>query len=184
MRKTILFSKTIFLLTFAQVTAQKNTKENPIIKAEIIKTFNTKGEVWIKKNIEDYYNLFSDIPTTMEQSMLYEKQFFTQRYIDFRRDVIDLIQSNKGMNQEIFTSKWKDYYTTKGENIEEIFLLSGDWDKVKVSQVKFLKKTDNNLWYSFTIEEKKTKKKFHKKALLVPYENSFRIDEVRNFRNN
>ncbi|ALR31319.1 hypothetical protein ATE47_12660 [Chryseobacterium sp. IHB B 17019] len=181
MKKIISFSVVVFLLSFGQAAAQKSSKKNSQPKVQNIQKGNPVAEKWVKENVENLYNNFDDRPMTKEQYMQKQLFFFTQKYFDFKSDLASLTYNRDGMTETKFLEKWNKDYPMKDSKSDEVLLFGRfDYDKIAVSDIRFLKKVDDKLWYSFFIEDTKSKKKLHKKILLAPIENSFRIDEVRN----
>lgn len=181
MKRIILLSLVIFFLPSTKLSAQKSMKKNSQLKTQNIKKGNPEAEKWIKENIENLYNNFDDRPMTQEQYMQKQLVFFTQKYFDFKSDANNLKYDRNEITEEEFLKKWGKDYPMKDIKSDEILLFGRlDFDKIIVSNIRFLKKNDNKLWYSLFIEDSKSGKKLHKKILLIPVENSFRIDEVRN----
>lgn len=181
MKKVISLFIVIFLLSSGSVAAQKSSKQKSQPKVQTSQKGDPKAEKWIKENIENLYNNFDDRPMTQEQYMQKQLVFFTQKYFDFKSDAASLKYGRDGMTAEKFSTKWSKDYPMKDVQSDEIFLFGNlDSDTIAVSDIRFLKKVDNTLWYSLSIKDTKSDHQLHKKVLLIPFENSFRIDEVRN----
>lgn len=170
----------LFLILFSLFSCTKQEKEKLVVNEQKTETSTediSKIEDWLKVEIEKYFNTPKDGKDPVEC----EKMLYTSRFSEFWLDAIGT-EYDGGMSDADFRKKWDSIYLLKDIRSEEIFLVpQQDYGKIKVDQIKLLSSTANKeYWFSLVTTDQDFKTNYTRKVKVIPFENSYRIDEIRN----
>lgn len=169
-----------FLILFSIASCTKQEKENVVLNEANTETNSAeikKMENWLKVEIEKYFNTSRDGKDPIEC----ERMLYTSRFSEFWLDAVGT-EYDGGMSDADFHKKWDSIYPLKDIRSEEIFLVpQQDFGKIKIDQIKLLSSTPNKeYWFSLVTTDQDFKTNYTRKVKVIPFENSCRIDEVRN----
>lgn len=139
-------------------------------KANDDKTMAAKK--WLIKAIEDFFlNSMSD-----------QKMITTTRYNEYKSDAIG-VDMDGGMTAKEFQLKWGKIYDTNYAGMGVGFLISGqDYGKSKVAKCDAkASNVENEFFFDVQIDDPEMKAVYHREIKLVESNNSFLIDDVKEF---
>lgn len=127
---------------------------------------------WLIKAIEDFFlNNMSD-----------QKMITTTRYNEYKSDAIG-VDMDGGMTAKEFQLKWGKIYDTNYAGMGVGFLISGqDYGKIKVTKCDAkASNVENEFIFDVQIDVPEMKAVYHREIKLVESNNSFLIDDVKEF---
>ena len=167
-----------FLIACSLVACKESPSDSKSLSNSTEKVTNIKDDktkaakAWLIKSIEDFF-----LSTNADQ-----KTITTTRYNEYKSDAIG-VDMDGGMTAQEFQLKWGKIYNTNYAGMGVGFLISGqDYGKVKVSKCDAkASNVENEYIFDVQIDDPEMKAVYHREIKLVESNNSFLIDDVKEF---
>lgn len=179
MKKIIIYISLLSLIISCSNNEQKENNDGAATENGIEERKEddvASAKKWLVKNIEDYFANFETLKGD------YSK-ICTKEYAEFKQDATN-VDMDGGMSEEAFKTKWGRRYSEYA-GIQEGFLIGGtDNGKIKVSKCELKNKTEmQGYLFEVILEDVDYKSTFYREIVVVPSQNSFLIDNVREIKN-
>ena len=131
---------------------------------------------WLVETIEGFFTNFETLKGDYST-------ICTKEYAEFKKDATN-VDMDGGMSEDAFKTKWGRRYSEYA-GIQEGFLIGGtDNGKIKVSKCELKNKTEmGGYLFEVVLEDEDYKSTFYREIVVVPSQNSFLIDDVREIKN-
>ena len=152
------------------VDATKNAEE--VKKGDNV----ASAQKWLVETIEGFFTNFETLKGDYST-------ICTKEYAEFKKDATN-VDMDGGMSEDAFKTKWGRRYSEYA-GIQEGFLIGGtDNGKIKVSKCELKNKTEmGGYLFEVVLEDEDYKSTFYREIVVVPSQNSFLIDDVREIKN-
>jgi len=133
---------------------------------------STEAKKWLMQAIEKYFNT----PESNYQTIT------TPQYYEYKNDATN-VDLDGGMTLQAFQTKWNTKYDTKYAGVGVGFFISGqDYGKISVTKCDAIASSQANQYrFDVQIDDTEMKAKYHREIVLVEVNNSFLIDDVKEF---
>ena len=133
---------------------------------------SAEAKKWLTQAIEKNFNT----PESNNQTIT------TPQYYEYKNDATN-VDLDGGMTLQAFQTKWNKKYDTKYAGVGVGFLISGqDFGKISVTQCEAVASSQANQYrFDVQIDDPEMKAKYHREVVVVEANNSFLIDDVKEF---